>query len=187
MLRYLQMESSDYFQGSLDTYWHPAIHLPLCQSHWAGCTCQRPAPLQLLHSSAWCAGTSLNLSQFKVAWAAKSGAEVWICGPFCQLCYVWQEAPQEEHQDIEWQQQSPKQSEFTWRILKTSVSAHLDVSWESYRNTLFGFFYPILLSSLSMVFIFLCQHVCIHFCFLRAYERKRAERKHQDVLVLYKA
>lgn len=142
------MESSEYFQGSLGTYWHPAIHLPLCQSPSAGCTCQQSAytssptaAAQLSHTSHHItsqhitshhisASTSQNLSQFKAVWAAKDGAEAWAYGPFCQLCCVWQEAPQEEQEDINWQQQSPKQSELPWRLLKTSVSAQ--VKWSEY-------------------------------------------------------
>lgn len=163
----------------------------LCQSHWAGCTCQQSA---LTSSPTAAAKLSLVCKHKPQSESVQSGLGCkgwcwgWAQGPFCQLCCVWQEPPQEQ-QHISGQQQSPKQSELNWRLRKTNVSAQL--KWPEYLlghlYKRIGFSHLILLSPLSMALIFLCQHVCMHLCFLHAHERKRAERKNLDVLVLSKA
>lgn len=113
--------------------WVLADTLPstcLCQSHWAGCTCQQPA-----HTSSPTAAAQLSLVCKHKPKSVQSGIGCkewcwgWAYDPFCQLSYVWQEPPQKQ-QDIIWQQQSLKQSELTWRLLKTNVSAQL--KWPEY-------------------------------------------------------
>lgn len=69
--------------------------------YWAAASTHQLPHSRLLRSSASSTGTELNWSQFtKVCWAVNDGAEVRAYVNFCQLCYVWQEAPLAARQDI---------------------------------------------------------------------------------------
>lgn len=102
------MGSSEYFQGYLGTdtllSTSPSARLTAPVVYWAAAGPPRPPRSRLLLSSAWSTGTKPKLSQFKaVCWAASDGAEVGAYVNFCQLCYVWQEAPLAETLNISWE------------------------------------------------------------------------------------
>jgi len=72
--------------------------------YWAAASTHQLPCSRLLQNAAWSTDTKLNWSQLKVVcWATNDGAEVWAYVQFCHLCYVQQEAPLAERQDISWE------------------------------------------------------------------------------------